>query len=204
MGIFLCISLLNLGTKNIPIWEEYMMDFAGRENLNFLEVGSWEGRSACWLLENILTGKGSMLTCVDTFGGCAFHDLDDMVSEVERTFDSNIAAIGAQDKVTKVKGVSQYVLRKLPISSYDLIYIDASHLAPNVLMDIMLCWELLKVQGILVLDDYLWKSPEHNGDPLREPKIAIDAALSIFANHIDLIYKGRQVIIRKKSGCSTT
>ena len=189
-------------TKNIPIWEEHFLRHAGEKNLNFLEVGSWEGRSACWMLENILTDKSSKLTCVDTFGGCAFHDLE--VTEVEKTFDSNIKAIGAEARVIKEKGPSQHVLRRLPLNSYDLIYIDASHLAPNVLMDIMLSWELLKDDRIMVLDDYQWKSPEHNGAPLREPKIAIDAFLTVFADKLEIIFKGRQVIVRKLSGCSNT
>jgi len=192
-------------SKNIPIWEEHVLPFAGRENYSVLEVGSWEGRSACWLLEHVLTHPTARLTCVDTWGGCAHHDLEDVITEVEKTFDRNIAAVSGTAKVTKVKGPSQHVLRGLPLQLFDLVYIDASHLAPNVLTDAVLCWELLKDGGMLIFDDYQWKSPAHDRkNPLIEPKIAIDAFLRIFGPHLHVIEKGRQMLATKRSSCSVS
>ena len=36
-------------------------EFKGKD-VKFLEVGSWEGRSTCWMLDNILTSKDSSIT----------------------------------------------------------------------------------------------------------------------------------------------
>ena len=192
-------------SKNIPIWEKYVLPFAGRKRFSVLEVGSWEGRSACFLLQHVLTHSSATLTCVDTWGGCAHHNLGDVVTEVEKTFDHNIKVVGGTRKVTKVKGPSQHVLRTLPLEAYDLVYIDASHLAPNVLTDAVLCFDLLKSEGMLILDDYLWKSPAHDENkPLLEPKIAIDTFLMIFKDHLRVLHKGRQVVLTKLSSCSVS
>ena len=40
------------------------------------------------------------------------------------------------------------------INNFDLIYIDASHYAPDVLSDAVLAFKLLKPGGILIFDDY--------------------------------------------------
>jgi hypothetical protein len=39
---------------------------AGRP-VNFLELGSYEGRSTVWMLESLLTHPQSHITCVDPF-----------------------------------------------------------------------------------------------------------------------------------------
>lgn len=36
---------------------------------------------------------------------------------------------------------------------FDLIYVDASHVAIDVLQDAVVCWRLLEVEGILIFDD---------------------------------------------------
>lgn len=39
---------------------------------------------------------------------------------------------------------------------FDLIYIDGSHMRLDVLTDAVMAWQLLRVHGILVFDDYEW------------------------------------------------
>lgn len=65
-----------------------------------LEIGSYEGRSAVWFLENILTHPTARIVCVDLFTRLPF----------ELRFDHNIRISGAGDKVTKMKGRSETVL----------------------------------------------------------------------------------------------
>ena len=59
-----------------------LQEFKGRD-VKFLEVGSWEGRSTCWMLDNILTSKDSSITCIDSWQGGWEHSEHDM-AEVER------------------------------------------------------------------------------------------------------------------------
>ncbi len=36
---------------------------------SWAQVGSWEGRSAVWLLTNLCQAADSLLVCIDTWGG---------------------------------------------------------------------------------------------------------------------------------------
>ena len=197
-------------SNNVPIWTELLSRFRDKPSLKFLEIGSFEGKSACWLLQNILTDSSSQLTCVDIFdttGDLAeehrdilqhFPGLKDHLPEhlnIEENFDHNIRCLQAERKVRKLKGESNIVLRSLPLATYDCIYIDGSHRAPNVLKDIVLCWDLLKDDGIMILDDYLWNCFPHQ--PLKNPKPAIDACLTVFEGQYTILHHSYQIILQK-------
>jgi predicted O-methyltransferase YrrM len=188
-------------SMNIESWECDLARFAHKPQLNFLEVGSFEGRSACWLLENILTDDSCTITCIDTFdfAGQGIVHLQDAGVEsmsIEERFDYNINAAGGTHKVRKLFGCSQEMLRSLPFSTYDYIYIDGSHKAVNVLEDAVLAWPLLKKGGMLNFDDYYF---ELDPNPINRPRMAIDAFLSVYEAHYKLIRKDNQVTIEKLS-----
>src|SRR3990167_4115691 len=42
-------------TARIPVWAKVLEPWKGRANIRYLEVGTYEGGSAIWMLENILT-----------------------------------------------------------------------------------------------------------------------------------------------------
>ncbi len=165
------------------LWMKYAEGFKGKENVTLLEIGSFEGRSCIWFLENILTHPTSSITCVDVFSG-----------NWEYLFDHNIRISGLRDKVKKMKGTSGSVLPNLREDSFDIIYVDGSHEAANVLMDAVAGWLLLKPGGIMIFDDYEWE-PEK--PPERRPKIAVDLFLKVVRNRMGVLHKGYQVIICK-------
>ena len=132
-------------SKRIPDWEKFLEHQKGAPNLEYLEVGSFEGRSTVWILANILTHPTSRITCIDTFGGSMEHGrmgLDTTV--IEDTFWHNIWVIKVENKVRVLKGKSQEVLRRLPFDTYDFAYIDGSHVASDVLTDAVLTFPLIK------------------------------------------------------------
>jgi hypothetical protein len=175
-------------TNNIPVWQWMFQRFKGRENLSYLEIGVFEGRSAIWMLENVLTHPTAKLTAVDVF----FDDL-------EKRFRENLEKSGSQSKVNILKGTSQERLRQLPLDSFDIIYIDGSHFAKHVFLDAALSWDLLKDGGLLIFDDYEL-APKVPAD-LR-PKLPIDTFLLAFGEELELVHKGWQVAVRKtKGGC---
>ena len=147
-----------------------------------LEVGSFEGRSAIWTLQNILTDDQSTITCIDIWNR----------SEIEKRFDSNILKTDQSNKVIKIKSASYKALRQLPLFQYDFIYIDGSHEGYNVLEDAVLCFRLLKQNGILIFDDYLWE-----GKATIYPKPAIDAFLQMYQRHIKVLHCDWQIICQK-------
>jgi len=168
-------------------WRQDFAKFAGRPGIRMLEIGSYEGRSAVWFLENILTHQDSRLVCID-----GFFD-----PRREMRFDHNVKLSGAQARLEKRRGRSEAVLPGLERASFDLIYVDGSHDAPFVLLDAMLSWELLKPGGILAFDDYEW---EPQLPPERRPQLAIDLFLGSHAGRYHVLRQGYQVVIEKKEG----
>ena len=169
---------------------KFLEEFKGKDNLNFLEIGCFEGMATRWLLENILTGK-SMITVIDTFEGSEEHVRDGIEIIGRKGFEENIA--GFENKVEIFEGYSQKILPKLKTNYFDFIYVDGSHQACDALQDMCFSWELLKKGGIMIMDDYAW-----NGfDDQHNACIAIDAFLNCFQDKYELLLKEYQVAIRK-------
>lgn len=116
---------------------------------NALEVGSFEGASAIWLLDLF---PESHITCIDIFGPA----FDDVTGEYEQRFDRNVKEYG--HRVTKLKGKSFDMLSRLlsrgQHESYDFIYIDGHHSYEAVKADAELAYPLLKIGGLMIFDDY--------------------------------------------------
>ena len=72
-------------SHNIPNFETCMSAIPDKKL--FLEIGAFEGRSTCWLLQNGLSDKGSII-CIDPFSGSVEHGGIDFVA-VEARFWSN-------------------------------------------------------------------------------------------------------------------
>ncbi|WP_373564252.1 class I SAM-dependent methyltransferase [Myxococcus sp. CA039A] len=169
-------------------WREVLSPLMGQPGARVLEIGSFEGRSAIWLLENVLTHPTSRITCVDLFEGNA-----------ARLFDENIATSGAGERVEKRVGLSHVALRRLPPEPvYDFIYVDGSHETYDVLEDAVLCWRLLKPGGVMTFDDYGMAAAQlADFQDISRPDLGIDAFLSAAARHLQVVRKAFQVTVRK-------
>jgi predicted O-methyltransferase YrrM len=173
----------------------------GDFNRQFLEIGSFEGRSTVWIVENMMN-PGDQISCVDTWEGGEEHGAEDM-GAVEKRFDHNCAsALADWDvEITKYKGTAVQNLAHWLVEdpenhpTFDFIYIDGSHVAKDVLTDAVMAWPLLKPKGLMVFDDYMWGDPR---DILHRPKPAIDAFTNMFAEEVDIIHVGYQLVVRKK------
>jgi predicted O-methyltransferase YrrM len=179
---------------NIGVWTEALHDFKGKAGVSMLEIGSFQGRSAVWLLENVLTHATARLDCVDTFEGSVEHT-SGQKSNMLDLFTHNVGRFG--EKVRVLRGESQYVLRRLaPGPSYDMIYVDGDHHACAVLEDAILAFRLLKPGGLMIFDDYQWKMELPD---LERPALGVDAFLTVFADKVKVLYSGYQVIVKKSS-----
>ena len=96
-------------TSNIPHWKKILKPYSGQPQVHYLEIGTSEGRSALWMLENILTHPTASVTCLDIFLDKAKY----------ARFLSNLILSGFLNKATLVKGRSQVTLRTLPNKGQD-------------------------------------------------------------------------------------
>lgn len=181
-------------THNITRWNNILRPFKNKKDLHILEIGCFEGRATLWFLRNLLNDSTSSITVIDTFEGSIEHkDLKVNTFNLLHRFKENIKSYSS--KVIILKGYSSLMLRRLKQNvQFDIIYVDGSHIAGDVLEDAVLSWRLLKVGGVLIFDDYEWDMY-----PQRElcPKIAIDAFLDIYKNQFELLEKSYQVYIKK-------
>ena len=180
------------------VWKQLTPMLSGTAgHRQFLEIGSFEGRSSVWIAENMMQ-DGDHLRCIDTWEGGEEHGAENM-SEVEERFRANL--IVATKKfperlIFQSKGTSVARLAQLQGKTmFDFIYIDGSHKAPDVLTDACMAWPLLKLEGLMVFDDYMWGNPR---DALHRPKIAIDAFTNIFGETAEIVHVGYQLVARKK------
>jgi predicted O-methyltransferase YrrM len=165
---------------NLRRFEYFLSPLKGAD-CQLLEIGTNEGRSAVWLMDNIAVSEGSRVTCVD------------LIDHPNRR--GNIEATGAAHRVDFRQGMSRDVLPTLPRNHFDFIYVDGYHGRVEVLEDAVLSFRLAKVDAIIAFDDYTWKAEVADVD--GAPKSAVDAFCSIYRNKIELLNKGRQVWVRK-------
>lgn len=151
----------------------------------FLEIGSFEGASAVWMLRNILTHPDARLTCVDNDTlGCG------------KRLASNLAASGLAAKAT-IHWIDSHDVRKhVPDDHFDFVYVDGSHAAANVLYDVVNAFLICRPGGIVGCDDYLFEVPEDGS----VPKPAIDAFLRLLGDRVEVIHSGYQLLFRKRAG----
>jgi predicted O-methyltransferase YrrM len=192
-------------TETAPVWRSMIAVVSPRR---VLEIGSFEGRSAIFLIEHCAPSGPFEITCIDSWGGGPEHARIDM-SQVEARFDRNTARARAKHAsltVNKLKSDSALALARLiadgQSGAYDLVYIDGSHQAPDVLTDAVLAFKLLRVGGIMVFDDYLWHM-EQTGrqDLVNMPKLAIDAFINTHIRKLNVVTDAplRQLYLAKAS-----
>jgi predicted O-methyltransferase YrrM len=179
-------------SHNIPNWKLWLSKFKGKKNLSFLELGCYEGMATRWLLNNILSGINSRIAVVDTFQGSMEHRTLDNRKMLSK-FRNNIKH---DKRVQIIRSTTEAFLKNTDLS-FDFIYIDASHVAKDVMLDALLSWKRLKKNGILIFDDYGWK--KYPKSSKYHPKMAVDCFLKMHLGEYTVVGKSYQVCIMKKS-----
>ena len=124
---------------------------------HFVEVGSWLGRSVCYLgVEIVNSGKDIKLDCVDMWFANHIPELAD--EEVVKNgtlysdFIKNIEPL--RNVITPIRMPSIEAARLYEDESLDFVFIDADHTAKGFSAD-MNCWyPKVKKGGVIAGHDY--------------------------------------------------
>lgn len=176
-------------THNIPNFE--LCTKTAPDNKAYLEIGCFEGRSSCWLLQNALDDHG-VLVCVDPYAP---------ESHLWKLFNTNPLA-NFRENIAEARKKSQHVeliqkpsyqgmaeLIRDPDEQFDFIYVDGDHRPHMALSDGCMAWGLLKQGGTMLFDDYLY--------PEKPTKDGVDAFLKGYEGLYEIIVNNYQLGIKK-------
>lgn len=166
-----------------------------------IEIGSFEGLTSNYIVDNLLSTDGKLI-CIDPLTD---NYLNDNLSEIDiiknngefsyfnnqyDRFINNVDEHINTGKIELVRELSSKSFKSL-IEKYkgkvDFIYIDGDHRPEGVYIDSINSFQLCKIEGFILFDDYLW------GDT----KDGIDKFLFEFQDKIEILIKDYQVLIKK-------
>lgn len=175
---------------------EFIKDFfKDRSNIDILEVGVFEGRTAIWFMDNLLKGKNGRYVGIEPD---ILPNLRHNLKQYE-----NISMI--------IDDYSFYALPELICNRnyFELIYVDGDHNAMCYLEDIVMCWRLLEIGGIMLLDDYEMEAKDpyfyvshkefvnYPRVNFTHPKTAIDSFLNIYRGLYEIVINNAQIGVKK-------
>lgn len=178
----------NDGQKN---FEDILRPEFESRSVKALQIGAYSGDASLWLTEHL----NVRLTDVDTWEGSdepVHHAMN--WKSVEQVYDEKMEFARSRGLVKKFKGTSDEFFKQ-NTETFDFIYIDGDHTAYGVLKDAVNAFESLEVGGILAFDDYQWSA---GLGELKEPRLAIDAFVRIYADRINVLINGYQLWIQKE------
>ena len=151
--------------------------------INILELGTLEGRSALYMFHNYCTNRKSTVTTIDW--------------ELEENLEYNLEMCNT-DRLKFILSNFFDIIPKLLNDDikYELIYIDGGKSSKITIFQIVNCWEILKIGGILYFDDFTWGTGIHHS--IERPREAILFFLKTFKDDYELIFKTDQVAVVKK------
>jgi len=173
-------------TQNIKKWKIILKIFIDEPNIKMLELGTFEGRSSKFFIDNILTGSNSTLISVD-FNPDITEYSKNNITQLQN-FYKNFKFI----KADFIKFLANEILQE---NRYDIIYQDGGKMSLITLYQLICCFYILKSGGILIIDDYEWGDGKTNED--GKPKLAVDIFVNLVKNDITILDIGYQFALMK-------
>jgi len=182
-------------SNNIPFVKPLLVEFAkkhGEGAIRYLEIGAFEGRNLAFL-DWLLPGRLAV-TVIDPWFNEEFNP-DAQYHGIEDRFHRNMARTKFKSLVSKktFSGVELPLMRAAG-ETFDLIYVDGSHAALEVLIDLCFCASLLARGGMMILDDYWHDVSDISGPGVKQ---AVDQFLSVFGRYFTVSAVYRQVVLIK-------
>lgn len=174
-------------------WRELLAPEIGQP-VRMLEVGFFEGRSAQWWLQNVLTHPAAKLVCVDRWAKKGASNRVEIQTDPAYP---NKFSYFAEDAIL-------WAARLIGDGAgecFDVVYSDFSKEAADILTLACLAFRLLKPGGLYLFDDYEWVWTETScmAKPALGPKAGIDAWLAAHDPFVeDVRWNKGQVAVRKR------
>lgn len=173
-----------------PLWEKYLLPRGPFKD--YCEAGVFEAASLLWAFDNLLSPNGHAVG-IDSFKPKRKKNTAEMAAVRERCF-RNTEAARATGRLNLIERRSQDVFLDWcaapAIVDFDFIFIDAEHEGVACLEDLVFSWRLLKVGGVLVVDDldYRWQR--------RRPRTweAVTAFEWAYERRFETIYRTRKQV----------
>lgn len=136
----------------IPEFSRAVLPLAGKP-IRYVEVGVFGGDSAHWICEHILTHTQSRGAGIDPYGPDGKRT-PEQTAEIKEYARMRLEPWEKDGRWTWHYRPSRAVLSRWRGGRIDLLYLDGSHLAHDVLADFCLAWPHLSPGAIVILDDY--------------------------------------------------
>tara|TARA_B100001093_G_scaffold516086_1_gene594018 strand:- start:5842 stop:6432 length:591 start_codon:yes stop_codon:yes gene_type:complete len=166
-----------------------------KSKYNILEIGSFEGLSACFFSDNFLDNKESSLDCVDPFyisGTVEGITTQCVNANTINLFKENIKKSKNSNKIKHHRSTSDVFFNNNN-KMFDFIYVDGNHEPKYIENDIKNSLKFINNNGIIWFDDY-------GGNTTNEGKIRywFDKFLKFQKNNynFEIIHKNYQLAIR--------
>lgn len=180
-------------------FEKHILPELAGQKCRYLEIGTWNGDSVVWVLENILTHPRSSAVIVDPW--LAMRKTRTSSQElVDKAYETAMGRLKPyRRKVAVYRQPSSVWLRQNDFQhhTFDFIYLDGDHVDLAVMDDAVLCWPLLKVGGFMVFDDFNlgeWHRTR-NGHHVRH---AVRGFMKVYGNgYAEKLFGNYQYGIRK-------
>ena len=159
------LEILKPEFNELPGWFSYdkLYDEAVEKapfKANFVEVGSWLGKSTNYLVDRIKESKKKIqFTTIDTFKGNLNESyyqkrVESFGGDAFYEFVDNTVISNNYDKFDIIKDTSENASKQFSNDSIDFIMLDGDHSYENTINDIKLWYNKVKPGGYITGDDY--------------------------------------------------
>lgn len=147
------------------------------KKFSYLEIGSWEGNSALYILKNF---KTKSVICVDIWDKYLKNEIKPKRNF--RNFLFNLKEFKNNFKYHKLSSDDFFKKNK---KFFDVIYIDGDHKKSQVYKDISNAWRILNNKGLIICDDF-FDGNIYSRNNKNVPAIAINKFIKKYSNEINI------------------
>ena len=173
-------------------WNEFLNINDYNKPINYLEIGAFYGGNLLSVAETFASHPESKLYVIDPWEEYEeYPEYKGEQTKIYEAFLKNINSSEYKDKIIINRGYSNKKISEFSDNFFDLIYIDGNHEPEYVLEDAVLSFSKLKINGILIFDDYGWGGPDLT-------QRGIDAFIHGYYKKIQVLgLKASQVFVKK-------